>query len=148
MNTDGLFDTPPAGPRRAVYSTPRRRRPSRTGLGCLGISVIIAIIASLIGFWIYHVSFSTEHHETFTVTRLDDQAGGSSHKYLVFGRLPNGTAKVYEDTDAPLHGKFNSSDLFAQLQVGKTYDCDLNGYRSHLGSSYQNLLSCTQVQPG
>ena len=128
--------------------TPGRVRSSghRMHSGCLGLFLLAVVVIALGAWWFTSYEYGTEHHETFTVTRLDDQSSGSSgHKYLVFGRLPDGTAKVYEDTDAIFHGKMNSSDLFAQLQVGRTYDCDLYGVRSHLFSGYQDLLSCTQV---
>lgn len=107
---------------------------------------LIALLLVTFGAWaFYNFEYGTEHHETFTITRLDDQSSGNGHKYLVFARLPDGTLKVYEDTDAWFHGKTNSSDLFAALSVGEKVDCNLYGWRNHLLSSYQDLLSCQKV---
>jgi hypothetical protein len=148
-----LSDDPRSGGyrQRATYRvpTPRRVRSSdhRMHFGCLGLTLVAVIVLGLLGWWFTSYEYGTEHHETFTVTRLDDQSNGSSgHKYLVFGRLPDGTARVYQDTDAIFHGKMNSSDLYAQLQVGRTYNCNLYGVRNHLLSGYQDLLSCTEVK--
>jgi hypothetical protein len=105
---------------------------------------ITAVVLLSIGFTT--MEFGTEHIVTMTVSQLDDQGGGNSHKYLVYAANvgTNHESTVFEDTDAWFHGKTNSSDLWFALQhyVGKTIRCDVYGYRIHLLSSYQDILWC------
>ena len=54
---------------------------------------------------------------------------GVTDRYLVFTK-----SETFENTGAPLHGKFNSSDLYARLEEGKTYHCTVNGLRVPLFS--------------
>ena len=115
--------------------------------GSYGVIVIALLILSLIGFWIYNYQFATEKTVTITVSRLDDQSTGSNgHQYMVFTKAAGGQpGEVFKDTDSFWHGKWNSSDLFSQLQVGKTYSCKVYGRRNHFMSNYRDLLSCQQV---
>lgn len=137
--------------RRTTYRIPTYRKVRsphhRMHFGYLAAALAILTVLAGLAIWFYQYQFGSEHHEVFTITRLDDQSNGSSHKYLVFARLPDGTTKVYEDTDAWFHGKTNSSDLYGSLTVGETVNCDVYGYRIHLTSGYQNLLGCKQVTP-
>jgi hypothetical protein len=110
-------------------------------IGCLGAALVVAGV--LILGW--HYEYGTEHSVTFTVKSLDDQSSGSSHKYLVF--TTNDT--VYQDTDSLLHGKQDSSNIYAWLTVGDTYECPVYGYRNFFASSYEDILDgCKNVTPG
>jgi hypothetical protein len=106
------------------------------------------VIAGLISFWTWSYQFGTETHVQITVQRLDDQATGSSgHQYLVFTRgTDSQPGETFKNTDAFWHGKFNSTDLQAQLQPGHTYDCDVYGHRNHFTSNYRDLLSCKLIR--
>lgn len=102
------------------------------------LGVLAVLFALIIGGWT--VEYGSERTVTFTITRLDDQASGNNgHKYLIFG-TQNGQNVVYEDTDAWLHGKTDSSDIWANMQVGQTWTCPIYGYRIHLTSSYPDIL--------
>lgn len=105
-----------------------------------GVGIIVAICLALVGACTYVKDIQTGT-VTFTVNRLDDQGGGSKHKYLVF--TDHG---VYQDTDNLFHGKFDSSDLFAKLQVGRRYTCTYTGFRVPIFSSYRNLIGCQAVR--
>lgn len=132
---------------RSTYRVPTysrvRSSEHRMGFGCLGILLLallcIGIAAPL--FWNYE--YGTEHMVTLTVGSKDDQASGSNgHNYLIFDEVHG---VVYEDTDAWFHGKLNSSDLYLKLKVGRTYRCDVYGWRNHVFSSYQDLLWCNRL---
>ena len=111
-------------------------------IGCLGTAVVVAAVI-IIG---WQVEYGTEHNATFTVKSLDDQSTGSSgHQYLVF--TTGGTE--YSDSDAWLHGKTDSSDIYNWLTVGHEYDCPVYGWRNHITSSYEDILDgCRDITPG
>lgn len=47
--------------------------------------------------------------------------------------------EVYQITDNILYGKFNSSDLYAKLKIGKKYKLQISGFRSGIFSAYKNI---------
>jgi hypothetical protein len=104
-------------------------------LGAIVLGLFL-VISAIVGLW----EHSTARDVTITVTRLDDQPTGNSHQYLVF--TPQG---VFKDTDADWFLKFNSSDLFIELQVGRSYRCEVEGARNHFTSGYPNLVTCTRA---
>lgn len=62
---------------------------------------------------------------------------GSNSKYLIF------TAdEVFENTDEFILGKFNSSDLYRDLEIEKQYYCLVTGYRIPFLSWYRNIIKC------
>jgi hypothetical protein len=133
-----------------IFPRPRNVRSSESRLHLGSWLVLLLILCGLggIAYWIYSYQYGTEQTITMTVNRLDDQSNGSSgHRYLIFTRGTGGQpGEVLQDTDAFFHGKFNSSDVFAALQVGGHYQCVVYGHRNHFTSSYRNILSCTPVQ--
>jgi hypothetical protein len=107
-------------------------------LGCLGGAAVLALLAST-G---WHMEYGTEHTVTFTISKMDDQSNGSSHKYLIFTT----DNRVFEDTDSWLHGKTDSSQIWAAMSVGQMWTCPEYGYRSFWSSSYPDILDgCKQV---
>lgn len=102
----------------------------------------VIVLALIIGGIYYVYEHATQHTVTFTVKTLEDQPTRNGHQYLVFTT----DGSVYENVDARLHGKTDSSDLQAWLTVGHTYTCPVYGVRNTLASSYPNLLDgCTDV---
>lgn len=53
---------------------------------------------------------------------------------------------VYQITDNLFYGKFNSSDIYAGLQVGKKYRLQVSGFRFGLTSSYKNINEITLIE--
>jgi len=103
------------------------------------------VIVVVLGFWAWHVEYGTERTVTFKIASKDDQSSGSSHKYLIF----TSGNHVYEDTDSILHGKQDSSNVWAMLHVGNTYTCPVYGFRIFFMSSYQDILDgCRLDKPG
>lgn len=64
-----------------------------------------------------------------------------STKYLIFT-----PGRVYENSDALLDGKFNSSDVYNDLEVGKCYDIRSNMFRVQFLSWYENIIDFKPVQ--
>ncbi|NRQ31328.1 hypothetical protein HII36_05675 [Nonomuraea sp. NN258] len=80
---------------------------------------------------------STNRIETATVESKERVCESSSEcRYLIFT-----DRGVYENTDAWLSLKFNSSDIYGALKVGQTYRLKVNGWRVEVTSSYPNILA-------
>lgn len=106
------------------------------------IVVIALALAIAIGFSAC-VSFN-DHTYTIEVTdkeRVNYDDGG---KYLIYGRTGDDTI-VIENTDSLLRGKFNSSDVYAKIEVGKTYEFTVVGYRIPILSNYENIIDFKEV---
>ena len=61
--------------------------------------------------------------------------GSKSGKYLIVDSNNN----TYQVTDLLFKGKFNSTDIYNQLEIGKTYKVKISGKRIHIFSMYQNI---------
>lgn len=103
------------------------------------IVVIVLVIVGILG---WHMEYGTQHDVTFTISKMDDQAGSNGHKYLIFTTAN----QVYEDSDSWLHGKTDSSQIWAEMSPGQTWTCPVYGFRSFWASSYPDILDgCKQV---
>lgn len=68
-------------------------------------------------------------------------AGDSGMKYLFSVDWGNGNLEVIENTDALFFLKFNSSDIYANLQAGQTAKFKVVGWRIPFMSWYRNIIS-------
>jgi hypothetical protein len=111
----------------------RSRRPqSRLGWGIAFIAVLVlAVIAVNV-----YSTYGTQRTVEFTVKHRE-RTGGDQGKYLVYT-----DQGVFEDTDSIFYLKFDSSDVYNQLEEGGTYRCDVYGRRFGLFSWYPNIKSC------
>ena len=75
-----------------------------------------------------------ETHVCVVQDKWVKRSSKSSDKYLV--QCGN---EVYEITDLLFKGKFNSSDIYANLEIGKKYEITTTGYRFKLFSMYKNI---------
>lgn len=89
----------------------------------------------------YTVTISEKTVKNYNV-KYSNGSNGIKSKYLVFTT----DGEVYEITDTILRWRFNSSNLYGKLQVGKTYKITVNGFRIPLFSEYRNILKATEVK--
>lgn len=79
------------------------------------------------------------NNQTIEITIKDKYVkngkNGNSSKYLVVDTDNN----TYEVTDLFLKGKFNSTDIYNALEIGKTYKVKTSGKRIHFFSIYPNI---------
>ncbi|MFI6497134.1 hypothetical protein [Nonomuraea typhae] len=105
-----------------------------TGLWGFGILVLGALIFLVVGLF----KLSTARVETITIEDKERVCDSSkSCRYLIWDR----DGDVYENTDAWLSLKFDSSTLYGELKEGRTYRVKVNGWRVPATSSYPNILS-------
>ncbi|WP_375180701.1 hypothetical protein, partial [Enterococcus rotai] len=86
-------------------------------------------------------SYHNENTYVIKVTDKETKTSDDSSKYLIFGDDEKGNAKVFENTDAIFARKFNSSDLYAEIEIGKTYEFKTVGFRIPFMSSYENIMN-------
>ena len=103
------------------------------------VVVIFGIICAIL-----EVINKVTNERTVIATVTDKEvkrAGEDSDKYLVYTELDNGEVAVYEITDSLLKGRFDSSDLYAKIEIGETYKLTICGKRIHFLSMYPNIYS-------
>lgn len=137
-----FFDSsPPPPPRRGDIRQRARRRQNTAKVGLIAI-IFVAVIAVIGG---CAVARGTQDTVTFKVTDKSTKLScDSDHNckdtYLVF--TDHG---VYKDTDSLAFFKYNSSDIYGQLEIGRSYTCKVSGWRMPLFSSYRNIISCERA---
>lgn len=82
----------------------------------------------------------TEKTVTITVTDKEVKKYDNKDKYLIY--TDDGT---YEITDTIAYLRFDSSDLYGEIEVGKTYECKVCGWRIPIFSSYKNIITAEEV---
>lgn len=109
------------------------------------IRIVFGIIVSivLIGLLVFIVSIGYQNEEMIKCTIEDKwvKRKDKSDMYLV--QCDN---EVYQITDLIFKGKFNSSDIYANLKVGNTYEIMTTGYRFEFLSMYKNINEYEKVE--
>lgn len=104
---------------------------------------LLLLLASL---WRPINKVSNRREITATVTDKDVKNSDGKGKYLVFTKTSDGETAVFEVTDALFAWRFNSSDLYGEIEVGKTYQFDVGGSRNRLLSWYPNIYGYVEVK--
>lgn len=65
-------------------------------------------------------------------------------RYLIYTKDSDGTILVMEIEDNIFVGQFNSSDIYAEIETGKTYTFDVSGSRVPFFSWYPNIYSAIE----
>lgn len=105
------------------------------------VIVILLIIAAPI-FYVsagyFNVRVVTD--KVLKTERVVDSDGKGS-RYLVYG-----AKETYEDSDSLVFFKFNSSDVYGQIEQGHTYQFKVYGWRIPFLSSYRNIISDKEIK--
>lgn len=115
-------------------------RPSPVQSMLKGAGIVLLVGLVLATFYSYFNAMSNGvAYVTATVTDKTVKRAGSGDdahdKYMIFT-----SAETFEDTDTFLFGKHNSSDMYGQIQTGKTYRFKVCGWRNEYTSQYRNIL--------
>ena|GEM_PF-4757050 len=62
------------------------------------------------------------------------------HYYLIFGELADGTPCVLKNADAPRRNKYNGSDIYQQIDIGRVYTFFTTGERNPKRAQYPNII--------
>lgn len=109
------------------------------------VGFLIFIGISILFFRCNFANFN-DHSAQITVTDKERVNEGNSSKYLIMGKDENDNTVVYENTDCLIRGKFDSSTFYADMEVGKTYEVELVGFRVPYFSWYENIISYEEVE--
>lgn len=98
-------------------------------------SIVVGI--TLLGFFGFgvHKTQNTQEEITFTVKNTEVIHKNGRSRYLVFT-----DKEVFENKDAMLLWKFNSSDLQNEFEPGKTCTARVYGWRINILSWYRNII--------
>ena len=105
------------------------------------IGVVVAVLLVIfIAVPLCSSYYSTKTY-TVTVTDKDVKNSSSNSKYLVFTKLENGETKVFSVEDSFFKWRWNSSDVYADISVGETYEIEVIGWRIPFLSEYENIMT-------
>ena len=107
------------------------------------ISIAIAVIVLLIVGRTFSKAFYTRH----IVIEVTEKAV-KNNKYMVYGKTvdPEHLAKSYEITDSALAGRYDSSDMYGEIEIGKTYEFIVGGNRVPFMSWCPDIYSAVEVK--
>lgn len=102
-------------------------------IGAYGLVIGIIFITL-----IFHPILKVSHIRTETITVTDKMVKNDT--YLIYSE-----DSTYEITDSVLRLRFNSSDLYGRIEVGKTYEITVGGKRVPIFSWYPNIYKAVEV---
>lgn len=108
------------------------------GIGAFVIIILIIIIAVIVSLGSCY--FATKTY-TATVTDKDIKNYNRSSKYLVFTKLEDGETRTFSIEDSLFKGRWDSSDAYAEIEIGKTYEIEVIGWRIPFLSQYENIMT-------
>ena len=107
--------------------------------------VVIIILALIIGGFWWNWKTTYGNRKTLEITVKDKyikRSGSENDKYLVVDTDGN----TYEITDLTWLGKWNSTDLYNQLEINNTYKIETSGIRNGFLSMYPNINKIEKIE--
>lgn len=99
------------------------------------ICLIVILLVIIIGFIPTIIPYTNNEIIEITVKEKYIKNGKDNGKYLIVD-INNNT---YEITDLLFKKKFNSTDIYNSLEIGKKYKIKVSGKRIHYLSMYKNI---------
>ena len=124
------------------------RRKYKSGLrsGLTGIETVLVIALICVSIYRPLNKASNIRDVTVTVTDKAVKNNGDNGKYLVFTEDTKGNVITFEITDSWVKGRFNSSDVYAAIKSGNTYNFTVGGSRNELMSWYPNIYEYELIE--
>lgn len=107
--------------------------------------IIVGIITlGILGVTIYFGTVEYQNEETIEITVKDKyiKRNGDTDLYLVASE----EGETYKIEDLVFKGKFNSTDLYNELEAGKKYKITTTGIRLQYFSMYKNINKIEQIE--
>lgn len=102
-------------------------------------AIIIGLICFSLGISVFK-AYGTQDSVVATVQKQERVCSSNSEGHLECKYLVFTDKEVFENTDEFLRFKFNSSDIYAKLKDGQTYEFTLIGWRLNFFSMYRNII--------
>ena len=118
---------------------------SENGFSDLAFVIILAIILiTFIGFIFYCITVEYQNEETIEITVKDKyiKRSGKTDLYLIASE----EGETYKISDLFFKSKFNSTDLYNQLEIGKKYKVEVTGIRNQFLSMYKNINKIEEIE--
>ena len=109
-------------------------------------TILFAVDILLVGLYRPFNKVSNRREITATVTDKEVKNKKEDSKYLVYTKDEIGDIQVCEITDALFAWQFDSSDIYAGIEIGKTYVFDVGGSRNKFFSWYPNIYGYEEVK--
>lgn len=107
--------------------------------------IVIIILALIVGGFWWHWKTTYGNQKTIEITVKDKyikRSGSEDDKYLVVDTDGN----TYEITDLTWLGKWNSTDLYNQLEINNKYKIETSGIRNGFLSLYPNINKIEKIE--
>lgn len=99
------------------------------------LNIVFIIIAILLIVFLVFSGYLNNQEREITVVDKYIKRNGKADMYLVVDENKN----TYKITDLFFKFKFNSTDLYNELEVGQTYNIKTSGFRVKILSQYPNI---------
>ena len=115
-------------------------------LGVGTLIMIFFIIGCLVGSCVYTEGNKRKVTVTVTDKGIKNYQSDSTSKslYLIYTKDDKNNIATYKIEDSLIQGKFNSSDIYGSIEVGKTYTFEIVGERNEFLSMYPNIVKVVQ----
>lgn len=144
-----MADFPSRGGYRGKYGNTRVSRSSKFSyFGCLGVAVVGVLVVSVlsviavIGFYVYGLTVNSTAQDCVVVEKDRTRTENGSDMRIYTENC--GTLQVADTIIGKVN--FNSADLYARIEVGKTYDFQTRGVRVGFLSMFPLILEATEVK--
>ena len=113
------------------------------------MAVIMAVVVLIVAIFCSMFTSFNDHTYIATVTDkeriVENNDGVVNSYYLIFCKDEHGNYYEFKNEDILIRGKFNSSSVYNQLEVGETYKFTVVGFRVVLFSWYENIIKFENV---
>ena len=111
------------------------------------ILILVLIAVFLVGVLVVDIvlSFNDTTTDVVEILKMERVNGNSDGKYLIFTYKDGMPYEVFENTDNLFRWKFNSSDMYNKIQVGKKYSFVVVGKRIPFLSWYRNIIKVKEI---
>lgn len=108
--------------------------------------IIVLVIILILGFLFYCITIDYWNKENIEIIVKDKYIKRSIDENADIYYVATEEGEVYKITDLLFKGKFNSSDLYNELDIGKKYKVEVTGVRIPIFSMYKNLNKVEPVE--
>lgn len=109
------------------------------------VAAVLLMVSALV--LNYHYRYGDPRtYYNYTVTDKTVKNNSNNSLYLVYTKDSNGDVMVFSVDDRLLIGRYDASDDYAKIEVGKTYNFETVGIRNHFLSKYPDIIEMEEMK--